>query len=115
MTHTYQVEVENIKCGGCENSIVKGINSVAEVSDLVIDREKQLVSFSGEESIKQLVIDKLKSMGYPEKGSVAGLAAGITNAKSFVSCAIGRMTWVLQVAGWQDHGIDMLEKHNGLP
>jgi copper chaperone len=51
-----------------------------------------LVSFSGEESIKQLVIDKLKSMGYPEKGSVAGLAAGITNAKSFVSCAIGRMT-----------------------
>jgi len=67
MTHTYQVEVENIKCGGCENSIVKGINSVAKVTDLVIDREKQLVSFSGEESIKQLVIDKLKSMGYPEK------------------------------------------------
>ena len=92
MTHTFQVEVENIKCGGCENSIVKGINSVAKVTDLVIDREKQLVSFSGEEPIKQLVIDKLKSMGYPEKGSVAGLAAGITNAKSFVSCAIGRMT-----------------------
>jgi copper chaperone len=65
---------------------------VAKVTDLVIDREKQLVSFSGEESIKQLVIGKLKSMGYPEKGSVAGLAAGITNAKSFVSCAIGRMT-----------------------
>jgi hypothetical protein len=29
---------------------------------------------------------------YHQKGSVAGLAAGITNAKSFVSCAIGRMT-----------------------
>jgi copper chaperone len=71
---------------------VKGINSVAQVTNLVIDREKQLVSFSGEESIKQLVIDKLKSMGYPEKGSLAGLAAGITNAKSFVSCAIGRIS-----------------------
>ena len=47
MTHNFQVEVENIKCGGCENSIVKGINSVAKVTDLVIDREKQLVSFSG--------------------------------------------------------------------
>ena len=92
MTETFQVEVENIKCGGCENSIVKGINSVAQVSNLVIDREKQLVSFSGEASIKQTVIDKLRSMGYPEKGSVAGLAAGITNAKSFVRCAIGRMT-----------------------
>ena len=95
MTQTFQVEVENIKCGGCENSIVKGINSVAQVSNLVIDREKQLVSFAGEESIKQTVIDKLRSMGYPEKGSVAGFEAGLTNAKSFVSCAIGRMTW-----GW---------------
>ena len=92
MTQTFQVEVENIKCGGCENSIVKGITAVAQVSNLVIDRDKQLVSFSGEESIKQLVIDKLKSMGYPEKGTVAGLEAGLTNAKSFVSCAIGRMT-----------------------
>ena len=92
MSQAFQVEVENIKCGGCEDSIVKGINSVAQVTNLVIDREKQLVSFSGEESIKQLVIDKLKSMGYPEKGSLAGLAAGITNAKSFVSCAIGRIS-----------------------
>jgi len=92
MTHTYQVEVENIKCGGCENSIVKGINCVAKVANLVIDREKQLVTFTGEEDIKQTVIDKLRSMGYPEKGSVAGLEAGLTNAKSFVSCAIGRMT-----------------------
>ena len=92
MSQAFQVEVENMKCGGCENSIVKGINSVAQVTNLVIDREKQLVSFSGEESIKQLVIDKLKSMGYPEKGSLAGLAAGITNAKSFVSCAIGRIS-----------------------
>ena len=92
MTHTYQVEVENIKCGGCENSIVKGINSVAKVANLVIDREKQLVTFTGEEAIKQTVIDKLRSMGYPEKGTVTGLEAGLTNAKSFVSCAIGRMT-----------------------
>ena len=51
-----------------------------------------MVSFAGEAAIKQTVIDKLKSMGYPEKGSVAGIEAGITNAKSFVSCAIGRMT-----------------------
>ena len=42
------------------------------------------------ESVKMIL--KSKSMGYPEKGSMAGLAAGITNAKSFVSCAIGRMT-----------------------
>ncbi|MBU3654601.1 MAG: heavy metal transporter, partial [Limnohabitans sp.] len=27
----------------------------------------------------------------PEKGSLQGLQAGVANAKSFVSCAIGRM------------------------
>jgi hypothetical protein len=31
-------------------------------------------------------------MGYPEKGSVAGLDKGIATAKSFVSCAIGRIS-----------------------
>jgi copper chaperone len=34
----------------------------------------------------------LKSMGYPEYGSVTGLDAGLANAKSFVSCAIGRVS-----------------------
>jgi len=31
-------------------------------------------------------------MGYPEHGSVTGLDAGLANAKSFVSCAIGRVS-----------------------
>jgi copper chaperone len=30
-------------------------------------------------------------MGYPEKGSVNGLGAAVAGAKSFVSCAIGRL------------------------
>jgi copper chaperone len=92
MSETIQIEVENIKCGGCENSIVKGIRSVAQVSNLVVDVDKQLVSFTGEASVKQAVVDKLRALGYPEKGSVSGLEAGLTNAKSYVSCAIGRIT-----------------------
>jgi copper chaperone len=92
MSETIQIEVENIKCGGCENSIVKGIRSVAQVSNLVVDVDKQLVSFTGEASVKQALVDKLRALGYPEKGSVSGLEAGLTNAKSYVSCAIGRIT-----------------------
>jgi len=38
------------------------------------------------------LLSKLKSMGYPEQGSVSGLDAGLANAKSFVSCAIGRVS-----------------------
>jgi copper chaperone len=37
-------------------------------------------------------VAKLKSMGYPEHGSISGLDAGLANAKSFVSCAIGRVS-----------------------
>ena len=33
-----EVHVENIKCGGCENSIVKGLNSIEGLSNIVIDR-----------------------------------------------------------------------------
>ena len=92
MSETIQIEVKNIKCGGCENSIVKGINSVAQVSNLVVDVDKQLISFTGEASDKQAVVNKLRTLGYPEKGSVSGFEAGLTNAKSYVSCAIGRIT-----------------------
>ena len=35
-----QVHVENIKCGGCEKSIIKGLNSIEGVSNIIIDRDQ---------------------------------------------------------------------------
>jgi copper chaperone len=87
-----QIHVENIKCGGCEKSIIKGLTSIEGLSHIVIDQEQQMVSVVADESLREAVVSKLKSMGYPEHGSVSGLEAGLTNAKSFVSCAIGRVT-----------------------
>ena len=87
-----QVHVENIKCGGCEKSIIKGLTSIEGVSNIVIDRDQQLVSVKADESLRESIAAKLKSMGYPEHGSVTGLDAGLANAKSFVSCAIGRVS-----------------------
>ena len=87
-----QIHVENIKCGGCEKSIIKGLASIEGLSHIVIDQEQQMVSVVADESLREAVVSKLKSMGYPEHGSVSGLEAGLTNAKSFVSCAIGRVT-----------------------
>jgi copper chaperone len=87
-----QVHVENIKCGGCEKSIIKGLNSIEGVSNIVIDREQQLISVTADMSLREALVTKLKSMGYPEQGSVSGLDAGLANAKSFVSCAIGRIS-----------------------
>jgi copper chaperone CopZ len=31
-----QVHVENIKCGGCEKSIIKGLTSIEGVSNIVL-------------------------------------------------------------------------------
>ena len=87
-----QVVIDNLKCGGCEKSIVKGLSAMPEVSDLIVDREHQTVRFTGAASSRDAVVQKLRSMGYPEKGTLAGMEAGLVNAKSFVSCAVGRMS-----------------------
>jgi copper chaperone len=87
-----QIHVENIKCGGCEKSILRGLASLEGLSDVVIDRDQQLISVTGDPSLREALVAKLRSMGYPEQGSVSGLEAGLTNAKSFVSCAIGRIS-----------------------
>lgn len=90
--HQMHILVENIKCGGCEKSIVKGLQTIEGLSDVVIDREQQLVSVTADDALRNTVVAKLKSMGYPEQGSVSGLDAGLASAKSFVSCAIGRVS-----------------------
>jgi copper chaperone len=90
--HQIQIQVENIKCGGCEKSIIRGLSSIEGLSNIVIDRDQQMVSVNADESLREVLISKLKSMGYPEHGSVTGLDAGMVNAKSFVSCAIGRVS-----------------------
>jgi copper chaperone len=90
--HQIQIQVENIKCGGCEKSIIRGLSSIEGLSNIVIDRDQQMVSVNADESLREVLISKLKSMGYPEYGSVTGLDAGLANAKSFVSCAIGRVS-----------------------
>ena len=86
-----QIEIDNLKCGGCARSILKGLAEVPGVSEVDVDRDQQLVRFTGVESVRTQVAAKLRSMGYPEKGSLQGFDAGVANAKSFVSCAIGRI------------------------
>lgn len=92
MTSTLTFDVENIKCGGCENSIRKGISSIAGVSEVLIDREQQRITLQADEGRRSAIAEKLRSMGYPEQGSVAGFQSGLAQAKSMVSCAIGKVS-----------------------
>lgn len=92
MTVQMQIEVENIKCGGCVRSILKSLNDLPGVAHAAVDLEQQVVSFEGEEAARTQVAQKLRAMGYPERGTLEGFGAGVANAKSFVSCALGRLS-----------------------
>ena len=89
-TENIQVHVENIKCGGCEKSIT--IKVEIKYHKTPKQFAEEVVSVTADASLREAVVEKLRKMGYPEQGSVSGLEAGLVNAKSFVSCAIGRMS-----------------------
>jgi len=86
------IQVENIKCGGCANSIKKGLMDEAGVSTVEINIENGMVSIDGENLDRDAIAEHLLKMGYPESGSVEGMKAATAKAKSFVSCAIGKVS-----------------------
>ena len=84
------IEILNLKCGGCANTIKKGLLTVEGVNEVTIDVESSMVSIdSSESSVLELVKKKLSSMGYPEEGDPNTV---LHKAKSFVSCATGKMS-----------------------
>ena len=82
-----QFEVENIKCGGCMNSIKTALLKLDGVTEVTIDKEIDTVTVIGAMN-REDVVNKLNDLGYPEKGN----NTLIRKAKSYVNCAIGRMS-----------------------
>ena len=91
MAEQMQIEIDNLKCGGCARSILKSLAELPGVTNAEVDMEQQLVKYEGAKATRPQVADKLRAMGYPERGTLHGVSAGVANAKSFVSCAIGRI------------------------
>lgn len=83
-------EVTNLKCGGCANTITKKLSE--QYAGVAVDVENKIVSLEADESQATAIKQQLKSLGYPIKGEEMGFFedAG-AKAKSFVSCAVGRM------------------------
>lgn len=84
-----QIYIENLKCGGCASTIVKGLSAISKVENVEVNVEKSLVSFSSEENQIEEIKAKLSSLGYPEVGDKNTV---LHKAKSFVSCAVGRVS-----------------------
>ena len=87
------INVENIRCGGCANTITKKLNDIEGINAVEVAIEEQVVTIDTEnESLRGAAVAALLKMGYPEKGSVEGIAALKGKAKSVVSCAIGKVS-----------------------
>lgn len=85
MKHT--IEVENIKCGGCMNSIKSALLKIENVNKVSIDKETDTITIDAEND-RAVFVNTLSSLGYPEKGRNTLLHKG----KSLVSCAVGNLT-----------------------
>lgn len=83
-------EIQNLKCGGCANTIQKNIKQIEGVDATSIDVENNTVSIThSDEATAALAKNTLAKIGYPVLGDSNSV---ITQAKSFVSCAIGKMS-----------------------
>lgn len=83
----HKIEVENIKCGGCMNSIKTALLKIENVIEVAIDKETDTITIDAEND-RAVFVNTLSSLGYPEKGHNTLLHKG----KSFVSCAVGNLT-----------------------
>jgi copper chaperone CopZ len=91
----YTLQVENIKCGGCANTISSKLKEIEQVQDVMINVDEQQVVVTTkpgtDEDIRAMLAKRLARLGYPEAGS-AEANSMITKATSFVSCALGKVS-----------------------
>ena len=86
------IEVENIKCGGCANTIETRLRKLDAVTDVQVEVEQGRVTVEAGDNDRATLAEILLRSGYPEKGTAEGIKAASARAKSFVSCAIGKLS-----------------------
>ena len=84
------IQIQNLKCGGCANTITKNIVVLEGITNVSVNVEESTVNFNYETEAQLVEVkEKLKTLGYPEDGATNSLGS---KAKSYVSCAIGKMS-----------------------
>ncbi len=87
----YTLSVENIKCGGCANTIRNKLEAIDGVERADVDVANGQVTVEAADATRDEVLATLLRLGYPETGTTEGLSAARARAKSFVSCAVGKI------------------------
>jgi copper chaperone CopZ len=83
------VQIQNLKCNGCATTIKNNLQKLPNIQDIEINVEDSSVSFEyTADNELENVKKELYHLGYPLVGEENKLQ---TKAKSYVSCAVGRM------------------------
>lgn len=92
MLHTF--EIANIRCGGCVNTITKAL-SEAGFSDVTVDlscEPRKVTAEIADDAQSAQFQEVLRKLGYPLSSQDRGFTEDtLLKAKSFVSCALGKI------------------------
>lgn len=85
-------EVHNVKCNGCANTLTKSLKDEFGSIEVDLSVNPRKITLDIEDNkIEELKL-KLRSLGYPlTNDELSGFEKATTTAKSFVSCAIGKI------------------------
>ena len=85
-------QVLNVKCGGCASTLKKKLFGEFGEVEVDLSKEPREISLDVTEEKLPLLKETLKKLGYPMAGENMGFVETNTlKAKSFVSCAIGKI------------------------
>jgi copper chaperone CopZ len=85
-------EVLNVKCGGCASTLTKSLKEEFGEVEVNLDVHPRQITLDIQDEQKEALKLKLRGLGYPlSDDELSGFQKATTTAKSFVSCAIGKM------------------------
>jgi copper chaperone CopZ len=90
MIQTFQVQ--NVKCSGCAHTLKEKLSPIFGEVEVDLEKEPREITLDIDDSQRDLFSKTLKDMGYPLVGEKLGFVeSSSAKAKSFVSCAIGKI------------------------
>lgn len=83
------LNIQNLKCGGCAKTIKDKLTEITDIKNIEINIDQNMISFIYEiEATLSESKKLLYEIGYPIVGYKNNIS---TKAKSFLSCAVGRI------------------------
>lgn len=86
----YKLDVSNIKCYGCANTIRNTLDAIDGVNETFVNVANGSVIVDANSDIRSALSETLLRLGYPESNQPRINNTFPTKAKSFISCLLGR-------------------------